>query len=1120
MPRSALLLAALGGGMVFLASKAVTQPVKRAPGSSPQFQPAATPAFAQPESAPPNTLTISNQSGADQTNVPVQFGRPFLDNEIMQFPQVVADARGGGNCKYEGTPLKTQANVKQRYRSGAVRHAILAIVLPCLGAKQSITISFQNNAQGNTEPLPVTSMLDASYDFEARMAMKARCPDCPDDGWQTASARAMVESGLYSEWTPGQVAQTILIADHTGKRNDLGWKPARITTLTQATNAEGVLLVENASDWPVPMVIRVRGVNNDTTNNNRDGERILINEIDTSSTPHRLVLPRIERIRKTGDQTWEITTFRPHGLRENDWIFPQGVQGLNLINNIPFRASSVTENTLQIKSSRITGDYTAGGYFGRRHDEAHATIPIWAAGQEIYPDLWSPAGEDAYKSFRPVFHATFWPDLNKVRVRFIGEIADTERAQDLMYSISLRLGRAADQQVFSELSVVHGAGARWTREYWIGGPPPLISLNHNLAYLAATGFLANYDPAKEVSGEEIDAWYNAWTAHDFDRLFEGPADPGSATLMSKAMAQPGNLLTGLYPEYTVAYLYRDDPRLQRIFYGNTDRGGGWPIHFREGQDNRLLTRPADRGCAYQCEQSGLGRVVSLTSRPTVWLRNLYLSGKQVNEPADRIAYTGTFTAGSFSLGMNHFWNPYPITYAVSGDFWYLEEAWFWASFAAGYAKPGQAAPGGRGPTGAEGGFPGERCVNGAGYAQDWEIRTTGWIIRQRAETAFVSPDDTPEKSYFETLTRDAAAQQEGYQGVAKSLDENSYNAIYDWAKTWQNENWVGACGLPPTGGYSRGEAAFVQGLPANGLIYGIDRAMAVTRHFQNQRRVEIADGVCPASSPYSAPCKVSSCSFAYQNGGNPSFEAPPGTAAGSAYVYVQPGDCTVQVAHDFSAEIPCKNCVATRVANPGLPSGAIPLAKADFDGSMFRITDLRNFSVAEANAQFSQDWLVMSLGRAQELGFPFRNVLARVARHYTGFFTDPSANPWMLHSGRFPTIKRSDGSYYKSHAEMMEGWDPHWRTVNKINTNAAYYATSSAASAYLAEFPAGDQLWSWQEQNALPHIESRSRVSSIMNYRLNYAIRPRTGSPARPGPNAQRGGKRSRQAAKPSRAQR
>ena len=31
-------------------------------------------------------------------------------------------------------------------------------------------------------------------------------------------------------------------------------------------------------------------------------------------------------------------------------------------------------------------------------------------------------GFDQYRPFRPIFHATFWPALNKIRVRFIGEI--------------------------------------------------------------------------------------------------------------------------------------------------------------------------------------------------------------------------------------------------------------------------------------------------------------------------------------------------------------------------------------------------------------------------------------------------------------------------------------------------------------------------------------------------------------------------------------------------------------------------------------------------------------------------------------------------------------------------
>ena len=60
-----------------------------------------------------NSITVSNVSGVAISNYPFQFGRPFVDGAIAAAPQVLIN----------GTPLKTQADVKNRYagRLGRIR---------------------------------------------------------------------------------------------------------------------------------------------------------------------------------------------------------------------------------------------------------------------------------------------------------------------------------------------------------------------------------------------------------------------------------------------------------------------------------------------------------------------------------------------------------------------------------------------------------------------------------------------------------------------------------------------------------------------------------------------------------------------------------------------------------------------------------------------------------------------------------------------------------------------------------------------------------------------------------------------------------------------------------------
>src|SRR5258706_15617899 len=61
-----------------------------------------------------NTITVDNVSGTSQKTYPLQFGRPFVQGEIQGYPQVLVN----------GTPILTQADVKNRYADGSVKFAI------------------------------------------------------------------------------------------------------------------------------------------------------------------------------------------------------------------------------------------------------------------------------------------------------------------------------------------------------------------------------------------------------------------------------------------------------------------------------------------------------------------------------------------------------------------------------------------------------------------------------------------------------------------------------------------------------------------------------------------------------------------------------------------------------------------------------------------------------------------------------------------------------------------------------------------------------------------------------------------------------------------------------------
>jgi hypothetical protein len=393
-------------------------------------------------------------------------------------------------------------------------------------------------------------------------------------------------------------------------------------------------------------------------------------------------------------------------------------------------------------------------------------------------------GFDSNRSFRPVFHATFWPAIKKVRVRFIGENANTEAIQDQTYSLALKLGNTSPAQVYSKSAVPHYGATRWTKEFWIGGAPSEVAINHNLNYIRETRFSYNFDTTKTIPSTKIVSGCNAWQSAARD-LYDG----GN---WQKFMPNAGGRSDiGPYPEWVIDWLFTGDKCLEERAFGNADLAAAWNIHFREGKTNKPFLR-SDTG------STGLGRVLSLTARPTVRSMSLTYSGTSAT---DQITPVGPATNGGWVYDPAHEPDVASIIYALSGDFWYLEEMWFWASADAAANPPTIWE---RGPDGRY------------GVVMQVQMRASAWIIRNRVNTAFISPDGTPEKLYFETLISDEIATEEGIRNITGTPFQG--NASWNWgrntmAPAWRMDNTVG---LPPLRQWRRGESDFAQS------SYGVD----------------------------------------------------------------------------------------------------------------------------------------------------------------------------------------------------------------------------------------------------------------------------------------------------------
>ncbi len=158
-------------------------------------------------SAPADVMTYQNVSGKAQTNVPMQFGRVFIQGEILNYPQVIVNS----------VALPTQANVESRWPDGSVKHAIISFVMVSVAAGNTSSFTFQNQLNCNCGPgarLGQTAMLGANFDFDAQIIAAGA----------TASARAELTNwdgsttgpnGPVQYWADGSISTTVILADHS-----------------------------------------------------------------------------------------------------------------------------------------------------------------------------------------------------------------------------------------------------------------------------------------------------------------------------------------------------------------------------------------------------------------------------------------------------------------------------------------------------------------------------------------------------------------------------------------------------------------------------------------------------------------------------------------------------------------------------------------------------------------------------------------------------------------------------------------------------------------------------------------------------------------------------------------
>ena len=290
------------------------------------------------------------------------------------------------------------------------------------------------------------------------------------------------------------------------------------------------------------------------------------------------------------------------------------------------------------------------------------------------------------------FQVRAYAGCRTVRVSAVVENCWDQWAGNIAYDVSLAGGREG-QAVYQKKEVEHGRLSRWRKVFYWGEVPAEVTIDHDLGYLVGTGAVPSYDstlqlPRRLLDGEPVSS--------ETDILQRG-------YLTAYMPTTGGRPEIGPYPRWTAAYLMTMTPRLRQVVLESGDLAGSWPIHVRNARTRRLLT---------------------IDERPDFWLdeRGKDRPGWQPDRSPRPASAPRLVPDCAHQPSLAY------IPYLLTGDFYCLEEAYFWANYCllAQWPVP-------------------RECSRGLMADQ---IRGNAWGLRNIADAGSVAPDGDPEGAYF------------------------------------------------------------------------------------------------------------------------------------------------------------------------------------------------------------------------------------------------------------------------------------------------------------------------------------------------------------------------------------
>ena len=323
-------------------------------------------------------------------------------------------------------------------------------------------------------------------------------------------------------------------------------------------------------------------------------------------------------------------------------------------------------------------------------NEWHVSAPLKTAQGTSHPHL----------SARFAIRAISGTNQARVDVTVENNWVYEPAPQNFVYDTQVLVGGLP---VFSKTALTHYHHARWRKVFWSGTRPD-VNVKHNVAYLIGTRALPNFDQSIFFPETQLAGWKAGWTGAKTEPMGTGQAIPAMPTT-------GGRDDIGLLPAWAATYLLSQDRRVKDVTLGTADLAGSYSAHYRD----RNTDRP-----------------VSLFDFP--YMTILGQRTDTVN-PATKSqeAFPLCASAGACATPNDHDASHQPafayLPYLVTGDYYYLEELQFWATW--------------------------NSFVNNPGYrnyikalVQSDQVRGQAWALRTMGEAAYITPDDDRLKAHF------------------------------------------------------------------------------------------------------------------------------------------------------------------------------------------------------------------------------------------------------------------------------------------------------------------------------------------------------------------------------------